>query len=100
MKRETGARQVGQQHNERAQQGNVEGGDSGNGSEFEGQCRERIYLRIQWKVSQAKTLTVTFRFRVWVFGVHYHADDKPRNSKKTLREAVSFKEKRMEFQFQ
>lgn len=90
MKRETRARHVGQQQNERARQGNVEGGDSGNGSEFEGQCRKRIYLRIHWKISQVKTLKVIFRFRVWVFGVHYHVDNKPCNAENTLREAVEF----------
>lgn len=68
MKRETGARHVGQQHNERDRQGNVEGGDSGSGSEFEGQCRERIYLRIHWKISQVKTLKVTFRLEFGCLG--------------------------------
>lgn len=84
-----------QQHNEMDQRGSVEGVDSGNGSEFQGQFGERIYLRINWEIDQVKTLKVTSRFTVWVFCVHYNVDNSPRNSKKNMGEAVVFMEKIM-----
>lgn len=87
-----------QQHNEMDQQGSSEGVDSGNGSEFQGQCREGIYLRINWEIDQVKTLKATFRFIVWVFCVHYNMGNRPHNSEKYGRSCGFHRENNEHFQ--
>lgn len=73
----------------------MEGVDLGNGSEFEGHFRARIYLGINWKIDEEEALKTTFRFIVWVVSVNSNVDNKPLNSKRNMGGTVGFIEKIM-----
>lgn len=59
MKGETTTRDISQDHNEIDQEGSVEGVGAGDGSEFEGDTWERIYLGAIWNLDQEEILKVT-----------------------------------------
>lgn len=85
-------RVIGQQHNETNQEGNVEGTDTDTRSEFEGHFKETVHLGADRLGRGIKGDTLDLKFE-WLGCLN--VDNKPLNSKKNIRGAVSFMEKTM-----